>query len=91
LLVSGLNAIEGVRCRMLQGAFYAFPNVSSFGQSADWLAEYLLEEAGVAVLPGTSFGAYSEGYLRLCFANFMENIRRALGKIQVALDKLPKV
>jgi aspartate/methionine/tyrosine aminotransferase len=88
VLISGLNAIPGVRCRTPQGAFYAFPNVTAFGRSSDWLAEYLLEEAGVALLPGTSFGKYGEGYLRLCFANSMENIQRALEQMKVALDKI---
>jgi len=88
VLVAGLNAIPGVRCRTPQGAFYAYPNVSSFGRSADWLAEYLMEEAGVALLPGTSFGANGEGYLRLCFANSMENILQALEQMKITLSKL---
>jgi len=86
-LVAGLNNIPGVRCRTPQGAFYAFPNVTSFGRKVDWLAEYLLEEAGVALLPGTSFGKYGEGYLRLCFANSLENILRALEQMRVALGR----
>jgi len=88
VLVNGLNAIPGVRCRTPQGAFYAFPNVTTFGRSSNWLAEYLLEEAGVALLPGTSFGRYGEGYLRLCFANSMENILRALEQMKAALEKI---
>ncbi|MGW8250168.1 MAG: pyridoxal phosphate-dependent aminotransferase [Anaerolineales bacterium] len=87
-LVKGLNEIPGVRCRTPQGAFYAFPNVSSFERSADWLAEYLLEEASVALLPGTSFGKYGEGHLRLCFANSMDNLMRALEQIKEALGKI---
>jgi aspartate/methionine/tyrosine aminotransferase len=87
-LVDGLNNIPGVNCRLPQGAFYVFPNVSAFGRSSDWLAEYLLEDAGVALLPGTSFGKYGEGYLRLCFANSMENIRLALEKLTTAFAKL---
>lgn len=87
-MVQGLNDIPGVSCRTPQGAFYAFPNVSSFGRSADWLAEYLLEEAGVALLPGTSFGRFGEGYLRLSYANSMENILRALEKMKEALSKI---
>lgn len=87
-LVSGLNEIPGVRCRRPQGAFYVFPNVSAFGYSSDWLAEYLLEEAGVAVLPGTSFGKNGEGYLRLCFANSLENILQALECMKAALGRL---
>lgn len=80
-LVTGLNAIPGVSCRTPQGAFYVFPNIKSFGRKADEIANYLLEEVGVALLPGTSFGKYGEGYLRLCFANSMENIEAALEKL----------
>jgi aspartate aminotransferase len=88
VLVAGLNAIPGVRCRTPQGAFYVFPNVSSFGKSADWLADYLLNEAGVAVLPGTSFGPNGEGFLRLVYANSMDNIELALVQMTEALAKL---
>jgi aspartate/methionine/tyrosine aminotransferase len=89
VLVAGLNGIPGVSCRVPQGAFYAFPNVSAFGQTSDWMANYLLEEAGVAVLPGTAFGEAGEGYLRLCFANSMENIEIALERMAGALGSLP--
>ena len=88
VLVSGLNTIPGIRCRLPQGAFYVFPNITSYGKTSDWIANYLLEEAGVALLPGTSFGAHGEGYLRLCFANSIENIKTALERIQAALGKL---
>jgi aspartate/methionine/tyrosine aminotransferase len=88
VLVAGLNAIEGVSCRLPQGAFYAFPNVKSFGRPSAWLANYLLEEAGVAVLPGTAFGPGGEGYLRLCFANSLENIELALQRMSAALAAL---
>jgi aspartate/methionine/tyrosine aminotransferase len=87
-LVAGLNAIPGMHCRLPQGAFYVFPNIKAFGKKSDWLADYLLEEAGVAVLPGTSFGPGGEGYLRLCFANSMENIEKALERMSIALGKL---
>jgi aspartate aminotransferase len=87
-LVAGLNAIPRVTCRAPQGAFYVFPNVSAFGKPVDWLAEYLLEEAGVALLPGTAFGRNGEGYLRLCFANSLENIQMAIEKMSVSLGKL---
>ena len=87
-LVSGLNAIPGVRCRRPQGAFYVFPNISAFGRSAKWLANYLLDEAGVATLPGTAFGANGEGHLRLCFANSLENIQAALERMAAALARL---
>jgi aspartate/methionine/tyrosine aminotransferase len=88
VLVDGLNDIAGVRCQRPQGAFYAFPNITAFGHSSDWMADYLLEKAGVAVLPGTAFGAGGEGYLRLCFANSMERIAIALERIDAALSSL---
>jgi aspartate/methionine/tyrosine aminotransferase len=89
-LVDGLNAIPGVHCLTPQGAFYAFPNVSAFGRESKWLAAYLLEEAGVAVLAGSDFGAAGEGYLRLCFANSLEKIEKALERMAGALAKLPR-
>ncbi len=88
VLVAGLNAIPGVQCQLPRGAFYAFPNVSAFGRTSDWLADYLLDEAGVALLSGTGFGLGGEGYLRLCFANSMENIEKALARVTEALAKL---
>jgi aspartate/methionine/tyrosine aminotransferase len=88
VLVDGLNAIPGVRCQRPQGAFYAFPNITTLGRTSDWMADYLLEEGGVAVLPGTAFGAGGEGYLRMCFANSMERMEVALERIAVALGKL---
>ncbi len=84
-IVAGLNAIPGVRCPMPRGAFYAFPNVQSFGCSSAELADYLLDRAGVAVLPGTAFGRRGEGYLRLSYANSIENIDKALDRIREAL------
>ncbi len=84
-MVAGLNAIPGVTCRLPQGAFYAFPNVKSFGIPSRQLALRLLEEAGVALLPGTDFGAHGEGYLRLCFAVSPEVIDEALERIASVL------
>lgn len=80
-MVAGLNAIPGVTCRLPQGAFYAFPNVKSFGVPSSQLAMRLLEEAGVALLPGTDFGAHGEGYLRLCYAVSPQEIDEALERI----------
>lgn len=90
-IVNGLNDIPGITCRMPQGAFYVFPNVSHYlddTRRSDELANYLLQEAGVCVLPGTSFGEMGEGYLRLCYANSLEAIEAALEKIKTALNKL---
>jgi aspartate/methionine/tyrosine aminotransferase len=88
VLVAGLNAIPGIRCRSPQGAFYVFPNVSALGKSSNWLADYLLEEAGVALLPGTAFGQHGEGYLRLCFANSIPALQEAVERMADALARL---
>jgi len=88
VIVHGLNRIPGITCRMPQGAFYVFPNIKHFGRSSDELAEYLLNEAGVCLLPGTSFGDMGEGYLRLCYANSIEAIKEALEKMASALALL---
>jgi aspartate aminotransferase len=77
-IVAGLNSIPGVKCQSPQGAFYVFPNIKSFGLPAREIQNRLLDEAGVAVLAGTDFGAGGEGYLRLCYATSVETIDRAL-------------
>ncbi|TYC75926.1 pyridoxal phosphate-dependent aminotransferase [Stappia sp. BW2] len=83
--VDGLNAIEGISCRVPLGAFYAFPNIGKTGWKAKELASALLEEAGVAVIGGPDFGVLGEGYIRLSYANSTENIRDALGRIETFL------
>jgi aspartate/methionine/tyrosine aminotransferase len=88
LLVSGLNAIPGIHCPTPAGAFYAFPNVQALNRSSEDLAEILLEEAGVAVLPGTAFGPNGAGYLRLSYASSMENIGMALDRMAQALSRV---
>ncbi len=87
LLVEGLNSLPGVRCQRPEGAFYAFPNVTAFGRSSAELANLLLD-GGVAVLPGSAFGRYGEGYLRLVYANSMGNIERALERIAMVFKRL---
>ena len=81
VMVAGLNEIPGVTCCTPQGAFYAFPNVSSFGIPSKELALRILDEAGVSLLSGTDFGPNGEGYLRLCYANSVENIQVALVRL----------
>lgn len=81
LIVEGLNAIAGIKCKLPQGAFYVFPNITGTGYSSRQLAFRLLEDAGVAVLPGTDFGESGEGFLRLCFAVSPQTIRLALERI----------
>jgi aspartate aminotransferase len=87
LVVKGLNRIPGVRCLEPQGSFYAFPNIQGTGKSSDELANLILE-GGVAVLPGSAFGKYGEGYLRIVFANSYENIERALARIEKVIRNL---
>lgn len=79
--VAGLNKIKGFSCRMPKGAFYAFPNITKTGWSSKKLADAMLEEAGVACLSGTAFGEYGEGYLRFSVANSLENLNKALARI----------
>ena len=90
LIVDGLNAISGVSAVMPRGAFYAFPNVSSFGRTSNEIADHLLYDAGVCVLSGTAFGSGGEGYVRLSYANSRENISRALERIGESLAKLER-
>ena len=88
LIVEGLNEIPGISCRRPKGAFYVFPNVKKVGMNCKQLANYLLNEAGVATLPGTDFGKYGEGYLRLSYATSQENIKKGLEKIKTAIAKI---
>lgn len=87
VIVSGLNKIPGFSCKNPHGAFYVFPNITKTKKSSKELADYLLNEAGVAGLSGTSFGAYGKGYLRFSYANSVENIKKALKKIEDAMKK----
>lgn len=81
VIVDGLNAIPGICCDLPQGAFYAFPNVQGLGLASQELADKLLQEAGVALLSGTSFGRFGEGYLRLSYANSVAQLQLALERI----------
>lgn len=85
VIVSELNQIEGFRCVEPGGAFYAFPNIEGTGMTSKALQTKLLEDAGVAVIAGTSFGAFGEGYLRFSYANSTENIREAIQRIKACL------
>jgi len=90
LIVEGFNAIPGVSCVMPHGAFYAFPNMSSFGRSSNEIADHLLYDAGVCGLSGTAFGSYGEGYLRFSYANSREKISAALERAGESLAKLER-
>jgi len=88
VIVPGLNAIKGLRCAEPKGAFYVFPNIEGTEMNEKEFADYLMEEAGVAVLAGTSFGEYGRGFIRMSYANSVENIKKALASIEVAVNKL---
>ena len=88
LIVAGLNRLPGVSCRSPRGAFYVFPNVKGVGHPSAQVAEALLNDAGVAVLGGTAFGEYGEGYLRLSYANSEAKLRKALERMAPVLRHL---
>ena len=90
IMVDGLNAIPGVTCVLPHGAFYTFPNISSFGRSSAEIADHLLYDAGVCGLAGTAFGKHGEGYLRFSYANSRENLTAALERIGDSLGKLER-
>ena len=87
VMVDGLNKIKGFSCRLPKGAFYVFPNVTKTGWPSKKLADALLEEAGVAALSGTAFGDFGEGYLRFSVANSIENIGKALDRVDAWTKK----
>ncbi len=85
LVVEGLNSLPGVTCRVPKGAFYAFPNVTGTGLSSKEFADRALSEAGVALLAGTAFGDYGDGYIRISFANSRENLREGIERLRKML------
>ncbi len=89
LVVERLNRIPGFSCRMPHGAFYAFPNITGTRRTSQDLANALLDQAGVAVLSGAAFGAHGEGFLRFSVANSIENLNRALDRIEDWTKKNP--
>ena len=88
LVVDGLSAIDGITCQLPDGAFYAFPDVSALGLPSAQLADDLLEQAGVACLPGTAFGPGGEGFLRLSYAAPSDHLERAIDAIAVHVRSL---
>ena len=85
VIVDQLNQLPGFNCIQPGGAFYTFPNIKETGMTSDELQKKLLEEAGVAVISGTSFGEYGEGYLRFSYANSTDNILKAVASIKSCL------
>jgi aspartate/methionine/tyrosine aminotransferase len=87
-LYDGLNSIQGISCVKPGGAFYIFANITKTGLSSDEFSNHLLDDAGVSVLPGTNFGEYGEGYVRLCYATNKENIIEGLKRIKKYVEQL---
>jgi len=87
LLVEGLRELPGVTCVTPGGAFYAFPNIRGTGLTDDAFAELMLEEAGVALLPGSNFGAAGEGFVRLCYTTSRDTIARGLDLMKACLER----
>src|SRR5437016_3912338 len=87
VMVAGLNKIRGFSCRLPKGAFYVFPNIKATGWPSKKLADALLDAAGVAALSGTAFGDFGEGYLRFSVANSIENIEKALERVNAWAEK----
>src|SRR5882757_10026702 len=87
VMVAGLNKIKGFSCQLPHGAFYVVPKITETGWPSKRLADALLEDAGVAALSGTAFGEFGEGYLRFSVANSIENIEKALDRIDAWTKK----
>jgi len=88
MVTDRLNAMAGVHCLLPGGAFYAFPRIDLPGKTSKQVADSLLEDDGVAVLAGTAFGAQGEGFLRLSFANSLEELDEGLTRIEAGLKRL---
>lgn len=87
ILVDGLNKIPNISCLKNEGAFYVFPNITKTGMTSEQFADFILDKAKVALLPGTNFGQYGEGYIRLTYATSVENIKQGLQRINNALKQ----
>ena len=88
--VKAINEVPGLSCQCPEGAFYIFINAKPLGMSSEELAGYLLESAGIALVPGSVFGESGEGYLRMSFANSYENIVEGTKRLADAVRKLDK-
>ena len=87
VLVAGLNDIPGIKCVKPEGALYVFPNIANTGMSSEEFADFALEKAGVALLPGSNFGKHGQGFVRLCYVNTLENIELAIEKLAHAIKE----
>ena len=82
VVVEGLRSIPGITCPMPEGAFYAFPSIQGTGLTSLEFESKALQEAGVAVLSGSAFGGYGDGYVRLSYANSVENLQKAIERLR---------
>ena len=87
-IVHGLNSLPGVSCLTPSGAFYVFPNITKTGLTSEQFADLMLEKAGVALLPGSNFGKYGEGYVRLSYATDQETIQEAIEKMRETIAEV---
>ncbi len=88
LILGRLRAMAGIECSVPDGAFYAFPSIHALGRSSEDVAAHLLEDAYVATVPGSAFGRYGEGYIRLAYSNSYENIEEAMDRMEASLTRL---
>ena len=88
IVVDGINSIHGLSCITPGGAFYVFINIKKTGMTSESFCDYILEDAGVAILPGTSFGEFGEGFVRICYAVNQDKIKNALERIKKSISKL---
>ena len=88
LVFSRLNEIDGITCVRPKGAFYAFPNIAAFNMSSEQFSEYLLREAHVITVPGSLFGALSEGYVRLSYTADYSRLEEAFARIEKTVSRL---
>lgn len=86
-MVEAINRIKGMSCLKPQGAFYIFVNIKGLGMNSEEAANFFLEKAQVAMVPGTVFGAKGEGYIRLSYANSLDNLKIAVSRIEKALEE----
>ena len=87
-IVKGLNEVPGFSCIFPKGAFYVFPNISETGMKSEKLANYIIEEAKVCLLPGTAFGSQGEGFLRLSYASSLEQIHEGINRLKQTMEKV---
>lgn len=90
IITKELNNMPGITCLKPEGAFYMFPNIKKLGMSSTEMAMYLLEKAKIITVPGTAFGDYGEGYIRISYSISKEKIREAMNRMRVAIEKLNK-